>query len=90
MSAGYIILAICVVAVVIYLINDVLVDRGEPSLGDLFRPLVRAMRRVWLQHNINGWQRDIKGIHAQRENDLRAERAINREIINARSELLDL
>lgn len=87
MSITYQLLLLVAVLACVYLLIDVAKDR---DYTELFRPLLRAIKRAWLQHNIDGWQRDIEQIQAQRENDLRAERTIAREIINARSQLLDL
>lgn len=78
----YIALVAASIAISSYIIHD--------ADCELFARIVRTIKRKWLQHNIDGWQRDIKSIQAQRRNDELAEQAIKREIINARSQLLDL
>lgn len=78
----YILLIIAAVLISAYIVHD-----ANPAI---FAPAVHCIKRKWLQHNIEGWQRDLEHIHATRRNDEQAERVIVREIISAMSELADL
>lgn len=53
-------------------------------------PAWRAFQRWVTQNNIEGWERDIEVLHAQRENDRKAIDHLRNKITQAQIALIDL
>jgi hypothetical protein len=70
--------------------SGIIHDRRAPIMKLSTKPLSALFYRAYLRSRLQGCTRDLQTIASQRENDLHAERILNRQMCEMRTKLQSL